>query len=190
MYRLIKQDLVPERELLPGPERSWESCSWATTTCIPWTAGASCTWMAYRGSTLLATPSITSRWGCFYFCWTTSNKVTQDFYNSILFYFTILYCVLFYSVVLCFVLFYCVLFYSIQVRSFGSMSTLRQLHLEDNHLVSLNNGVFSMLKSLEVLNLQGTRSTRPKRVSSPPWFPWPCSTWPTTRWAPSTSRPS
>lgn len=43
------------------------------------------------------------------------------------------------------------------MRSFGSMSTLRQLHLEGNHLVSLNNGVFSMLKSLEVLNLQGNQ---------------------------------
>uniref|UniRef100_A0A674F2L4 Uncharacterized protein n=1 Tax=Salmo trutta TaxID=8032 RepID=A0A674F2L4_SALTR len=45
----------------------------------------------------------------------------------------------------------------IDVRSFGSMSTLRQLHLEDNHLVFLNNGVFSMLTSLEVLNLQGNQ---------------------------------
>uniref|UniRef100_A0A4W5NL87 LRRCT domain-containing protein n=1 Tax=Hucho hucho TaxID=62062 RepID=A0A4W5NL87_9TELE len=74
----------------------------------------------------------------------------------IVFYFIMFYYVLFVlfcCVVLCCVLFCSILFYSIQVRSFGSMSTLRQLHLEDNHLVSLNNGVFSTLKSLEVLNL-------------------------------------
>lgn len=35
------------------------------------------------------------------------------------------------------------------------MSTLRQLHLENNQLTSLKSGIFSMLRSLEVLNLEG-----------------------------------
>ncbi|KAG7503900.1 leucine-rich repeats and immunoglobulin-like domains 1 [Solea senegalensis] len=37
------------------------------------------------------------------------------------------------------------------------MSTLRQLHLEDNRLSSLKSGIFSMLRSLEVLNLAGNQ---------------------------------
>lgn len=71
-----------------------------------------------------------------------------------------------------------------QVRSFSSMSTLRQLHLQvraapshtdwpldilllaafkkelflqDNRLTALRSGIFSMLRSLEVLNLAGNR---------------------------------
>ncbi|EMP26011.1 SLIT and NTRK-like protein 6 [Chelonia mydas] len=41
--------------------------------------------------------------------------------------------------------------------AFRSLTRLRQLHLQNNHLLNLHNGVFSTLQHLQVLNLEGNR---------------------------------